>query len=80
MKNHIYFNKKNSGKDMLLHITAGVYFYNIPKSSICSFHEYGKVVSSLVSDSVHGAFPAKMASTIGGASKASRRKRLTYEV
>ena len=65
---------------MLLHITIGVYFYNIPKSSICSFHEYGKVVSSFVSDSVHGAFPVKMASTIGGASKARRRKRLTYEV
>ena len=60
---------------MLLHVLTGDYFYTIPKSSICSFHEYGKVVSSSVSDSVHGAFPVKMASTIGGASKARRMLR-----
>ena len=39
-------------------------FYAMPKSSICSFHEYGNVVFNLVSESVQGAFPAKMASTI----------------
>ena len=45
----------------------------IPQSSICSFHENGNVVFNLVSESVQGAFPAKTASTIGGASNASRK-------
>ena len=46
----------------------------MPKSSICSFHEYGNVVSNFVSERVQGAFPAKTASTIGGAGNAGRKK------
>jgi len=35
--------------------------------------ENGRLVSSLVRESVRGAFPAMIASTIGGASRASRK-------
>ena len=38
----------------------------MPKSSICSFHEYGNVVFNSVKESVQGTFPAKTASPIGG--------------
>ena len=37
--------------------------------------ENGRLVSSLARASVRGAFPAMIASTIGGASSANRRKR-----
>ena len=53
------------------------WFYSMPKSFSCSFQTHGRLVSSLVRESVRGAFPAMIASTIGGASRASRRKRRT---
>ena len=49
----------------------------MPNSFICSFQEKGKLVSSFVRESDHGALPSKMASTMGGASSVSRRKRRT---
>lgn len=52
-------------------------FYSMPKSFICSFQEKGKLVSSFVRESDHGALPSKMASTMGGASSVSLRKRRT---
>ena len=53
------------------------FFYAMPKSFSCSFQEKGKLVSSFVRESDHGALPAKMASTMGGASSVSLRKRRT---
>ena len=52
----------------------------MPKSFICSFQEKGKLVSSLVRESVLGAFPAIIASTIGGAGRVSLRKRRTRDM
>ncbi len=72
--------KKNSGEAVLSHGSAGVGLlgvYSMPNSFICSFQEKGKLVSSFVSESDHGALPSKMASTMGGASSVSLRKRRT---
>ena len=49
------------------------FFYAMPKSFSCSCQENGRFVSSLVRESVRGAFPAMIASTIGGANRASRK-------
>jgi len=72
--------QKNSGKVVLFHGSAGVRLlgaYSMPNSFICSFQEKGKLVSSFVRESDHGALPSKMAFTMGGASSVSLSKRRT---